>query len=44
MIDWFAVRAAGHRFAMVKATEGLDYINPYFVPDSLLIRAAGLAR
>lgn len=44
LIDWFAVRAAGHRFAMVKATEGLDYINPYFVPDSLLIRAAGLAR
>ncbi|MBF6464873.1 glycoside hydrolase family 25 protein [Nocardia beijingensis] len=44
LIDWFAVKRAGHNFAMVKATEGLNYINPYFVPDSLLMRAAGLAR
>lgn len=43
-IDWFAVRAAGHRFAMVKATEGLDYINPYFLQDSLQMRLAGMAR
>ncbi len=43
-INWFAVRAAGHNFAMLKATEGLNYVNPYFVPDSLLMRAAGVAR
>ncbi|WP_280476765.1 glycoside hydrolase family 25 protein [Nocardia asiatica] len=43
-IDWFAVKRSGHNFAMVKATEGLSYVNPYFVPDSLLMRAAGLAR
>ncbi|MEU2126392.1 glycoside hydrolase family 25 protein [Nocardia niwae] len=44
LIDWFAVKRSGHNFAMVKATEGLNYINPYFVPDSLLMRAAGMAR
>ncbi|WP_054815333.1 glycoside hydrolase family 25 protein [Nocardia arizonensis] len=44
LIDWFAVRRAGYQFAMVKATEGLTYVNPYFVPDSVLMRAAGLAR
>ncbi|MEV4209049.1 glycoside hydrolase family 25 protein [Nocardia salmonicida] len=44
MIDWHAVRAAGHQFAMVKATEGLHYINPYFVQDSILMRTAGVAR
>ncbi|APE37752.1 glycoside hydrolase [Nocardia mangyaensis] len=44
MIDWHAVRAAGHQFAMVKATEGLHYVNPYFVTDSVLMRTAGVAR
>jgi GH25 family lysozyme M1 (1,4-beta-N-acetylmuramidase) len=44
MINWFQVKASGNNFAMVKATEGLSYINPYFVPDSLLMRAAGVAR
>ncbi|MFC9996527.1 glycoside hydrolase family 25 protein [Nocardia sp. NPDC127526] len=44
MINWFAVRGAGHQFAMVKATEGLNYVNPYFVQDSLLMRTAGVAR
>ncbi len=44
LINWFAVRGSGHSFAMLKATEGLSYINPYFVPDSLLMRAAGVAR
>ncbi|MGY2118588.1 glycoside hydrolase family 25 protein [Nocardia gipuzkoensis] len=43
-IDWFAVKRSGQDFAMVKATEGLSYVNPYFVPDSLLMRAAGLVR
>lgn len=44
MIDWNAVRASGHNFAMLKATEGLNYINPYFVQDCLTMRAAGVAR
>ncbi|MBF6296206.1 glycoside hydrolase family 25 protein [Nocardia amamiensis] len=44
MIDWLAVKRAGHDFAMVKATEGLSYVNPYFVTDSLLMFAAGMAR
>ncbi|MGF6882066.1 lysozyme [Nocardia sp. GAS34] len=43
-INWFAVRGSGQSFAMLKATEGLDYANPYFVQDSLLMRAAGVAR
>lgn len=44
LIDWFAVRHAGYEFAMVKATEGLNYVNPHFVSDSLIMRAAGVAR
>jgi lysozyme len=44
VINWFMVRGSGHDFAMVKATEGLNYINPYFVVDSLMMRAAGVAR
>ncbi|WP_067477989.1 glycoside hydrolase family 25 protein [Nocardia amamiensis] len=44
MIDWFAVKRAGHDFAMVKATEGIHYVNPYFLADSLQMRAAGMAR
>lgn len=43
-INWFAVRAAGQQIAMVKATESTWYVNPYFVPDSLAMRAAGLIR
>jgi len=43
-INWFAVRGSGQSFAMLKATEGLNYVNPYFVQDSLLMRAAGVAR
>ncbi|CRK53760.1 1,4-beta-N-acetylmuramidase [Rhodococcus sp. RD6.2] len=43
-IDWFAVRASGHEFAIVKATESLNYVNPYFVQDGIGMRAAGIAR
>lgn len=43
-IDWFAVRNSGHQFAMVKATEGLDYVNPFFIQDCLQMRLAGMAR
>ncbi len=41
-IDWHAVRGAGHTFAVVKATEGSGYTNPYFVEDVRGARAAGL--
>ncbi|MDG3010685.1 glycoside hydrolase [Rhodococcus sp. D2-41] len=43
LINWGAVKAAGQSFAMVKATEGLDYVNPFFVPDVLAMRASGVA-
>ena len=43
-IDWFAVRGSGHQFSMVKATEGVDYTNPYFIQDCLLMRVAGVSR
>jgi len=43
-INWFAVRASGQQIAMVKATESLNYVNPFFVPDCLIMRAAGLIR
>ncbi|MGL4306510.1 MAG: glycoside hydrolase family 25 protein [Mycobacteriaceae bacterium] len=43
-INWFDVKASGQDFAMVKATEGLSYINPYFVADSIGMRVAGLSR
>ncbi|HEX2898860.1 MAG TPA: glycoside hydrolase family 25 protein [Bacteroidia bacterium] len=29
-IDWRKVKAAGYRFAFIKATEGTDYVDPYF--------------
>jgi lysozyme len=32
-IAWHAVRAQGHRFVFIKATEGYGYVNPYFRRD-----------
>lgn len=43
-VDWPAVRAAGHDFSFVKATEGSTYTNPYFAGDWAGIAAAGLYR
>ena len=43
-IDWVKVRAAGHSYALVKATEGTTYTNPYFVDDWTGAGAAGLYR
>ena len=43
-IDWNAVRDSGNQFAIVKATEGLDYVNPFQVQDSIGIKTAGLMR
>lgn len=43
-IDWGQVRAAGHTFAFVKATEGVSYTNPYFAGDWNGAAGAGLYR
>ena len=43
-IDWQAVRAAGHSFAFIKATEDTNYTNPYFASDWTAAGNAGLYR
>jgi lysozyme len=43
-IDWRAVAAAGVRFAFIKATEGLDDIDPRFAQNWQSSGAAGLLR
>jgi GH25 family lysozyme M1 (1,4-beta-N-acetylmuramidase) len=43
-IDWVRVRAAGHSFALIKATEATTYTNPYFAGDWSAALAAGLYR
>jgi lysozyme len=43
-VDWRAVAAAGVRFAFVKATEGLDDVDPRFAENWQQSRAAGLLR
>jgi GH25 family lysozyme M1 (1,4-beta-N-acetylmuramidase) len=41
-IDFAAVKASGVTAVIIKATEGADYTNPYFVQDRAAARAAGL--
>lgn len=43
-INWGAVRGAGNEFAIVKATEGLGYVNPFYLQDSIGIKASGMLR
>jgi lysozyme len=43
-VDWRAVATAGMRFAFIKATEGLDDVDPRFVQNWQGSRAAGLLR
>lgn len=43
-IDWGQVRAAGHRFAFVKATESTSYTNAWFSTDFAGAARAGLYR
>lgn len=43
-ISWHAVRAQGHRFVFIKATEGADYVNPYFRRDWRGTARAGIYR
>jgi uncharacterized protein with LGFP repeats len=41
-IDWAAYARSGRTFAVVKATEGTGYTNPYFAGDWTATTAAGL--
>ncbi|WP_462185673.1 GH25 family lysozyme [Frankia sp. CcWB2] len=41
-IDWIAARGSGLSFAIIKATEGTNYTNPYFAADREAAAKAGL--
>ena len=41
-INWTLVKASGHSFAFVKATEATYYTNPYFNADWKSMKAAGI--
>jgi lysozyme len=43
-IDWAAVRAAGTKFAFIKATEGGDHIDERFLENWYGAKAAGIPR
>lgn len=43
-IDWTRVRAAGTRFAFIKATEGGDHLDPKFGENWREAKAAGIPR
>lgn len=43
-INWAKARAAGTRFAFIKATEGGDHIDPKFLENWEGAKAAGVAR
>jgi lysozyme len=43
-IDWRKARAAGVRFAFIKATEGGDYVDPNFLQNWEGAKQAGIAR
>lgn len=43
-IQWSRTRAAGAKFAFVKATEGTTYTNPYFAGDFAAIASVGMVR
>lgn len=41
-IDWNAVAADGQKYAFIKATEGVGYLNPHFLEDTKGAAAAGM--
>jgi lysozyme len=43
-VDWHAVRTAGHTFAYLKATEGVDLADPAFSGHWRAARQAGVVR
>lgn len=42
-IDFAAAKKAGYEFVYIKATEGVGYVNPFFVRDVHAAHQAGLA-
>lgn len=42
-IDWSQVAGAGYRFAIAKATEGRNYVDPMYATNAAGATAAGLA-
>ena len=44
LISWPAVRKSGREFAIVKATEGTTYINPWFARDYAGVKNAAMVR
>jgi lysozyme len=42
--NWTAVKGAGISFAIIKATEGTGYVNPYFASDWKGTKAVGIVR
>lgn len=42
-IDWAEVAEDGIRFVIIKATQGLDYVNPWLSVDAMGAHKAGLA-
>ncbi|MBL0015595.1 MAG: hypothetical protein IPP17_03940 [Bacteroidetes bacterium] len=43
-IEWAKVKQAGIRFAFIKATEGTDYVDPYFAVNWDEAKDKGIAR
>jgi GH25 family lysozyme M1 (1,4-beta-N-acetylmuramidase) len=43
-IRWAAVKRAGKEFAIVKATEGTSYVNPWFRTDYWRVHKVGMVR
>lgn len=43
-VDWAALRAAGHTFAFIKATEGVDLADPSFETWWPAMKEAGIVR
>jgi GH25 family lysozyme M1 (1,4-beta-N-acetylmuramidase) len=41
-IDWPQVRAAGKRFAYIKASESIDFVDPMYATNRAQAKAAGL--
>ena len=41
-IDWAQVKGAGVTTAIIKATEGTNYTNPFYAPDVAGAKAAGI--
>src|SRR5205823_6612872 len=41
-IQWSAVARAGYRFAMLKASEGITYVDPYYRPNRSHAELRGL--